>query len=352
MNWQFLDYIYFNNSVRQYFYALAAFVVILFGLWVFKAQVVKRLKKLAVKTKTKIDDLLVKILASAGWPIFYLLLSFYLALKFVNRPKIIDKIIYYLLLIIVTYLFLKTAGSLIEYTTKRVIEKKQKEDKTVDESMIRLLSKVLKILLWVVAAVLILSNFGYDVSALIAGLGIGGVAVAFAFQRILEDIFASFSIYFDKPFQVDDFIVIGTDMGTVKHIGIKTTRIQTLQGQELVISNKELTTARVNNYKKMSRRRIVFTFGVTYETPTEKLKKIPALVKKIIDNNKLTETDRVHFKEFADSSLNYEVVYYINSSEYNDYMDSQQEINLKIKEVFEKEKIEMAYPTQTIFVKK
>ena len=185
-----------------------------------------------------------------------------------------------------------------------------------------------------------------------AGLGIGGIAIAFALQNILSDIFASFSIYFDKPFKVDDFIIIGDDKGVVKKIGIKSTRIQTLQGEELVISNKELTESRVHNYKKMERRRIVFVFGVTYETPTEKVKKIPSIIKDIIEKTELADIDRVHFKEFADFSLNFEVVYYLKTSDYAEYMDTQQEINLAMKEHFEKEQIEFAYPTQTVFVHK
>ena len=141
-------------------------------------------------------------------------------------------------------------------------------------------------------------------------------------------------------------------MGVVKKIGIKSTRIQTLQGQELVISNKELTQTRVNNYKKMEKRRISFGFGVTYETPVKKLEKIPDMVTKIINDIKDVECNRVHFKEFADSSLNFEIIYYVDDSDYNRYMDIQQEINLNILRAFEKEKISMAYPTQTLYLNK
>jgi len=183
-------------------------------------------------------------------------------------------------------------------------------------------------------------------------LGIGGLAIAFALQNILEDMFSSFSIYFDRPFQIDDFIVIGDDMGIVKKIGIKSTRIQTLQGEELIISNKELTGKRIRNFKKMEKRRIVFKFGVVYETSTEKLKKIPGIIKDIMDRAELAEIDRVHFKEFGDFSLNFEVIYYIKSREYIDYMNTQQEMNFAIKERFEQEGIEMAYPTQTLYVNK
>ena len=232
------------------------------------------------------------------------------------------------------------------------MQKKKKRGQEFDESVVDLLVKILKGIVWAVAIIVVFQNLGYDISALVLSLGIGGIAIAFALQNILADLFASFAIYFDKPFQVGDFIVVGKDMGTVKRIGIRSTRLQTLQGEELVVSNKELTESRVHNYKRMEKRRTVFSFGLTYETPTEKLRKVPAIIKNIMDNIELVDLDRAHFKEFADFSLNFEVVYYLNSSDYNVYMNIQQEINLRLKEEFEKEGIEMAYPTQTIFLQK
>jgi MscS family membrane protein len=179
-----------------------------------------------------------------------------------------------------------------------------------------------------------------------------GVAIAFAFQNILEDLFSSFAIVFDKPFKIGDFIIVGDKLGVVEKIGIKTTRIKSLQGEEIVISNKELTSAQVRNFKKMETRRISFSFGVTYQTPTEKLKGIPKTVESIIEETDNVRFDRAHFNEFGDSALLFEVVYYVEGNDYNMYMDAQQQINLKIKESFEKDGIEMAYPTQTIFLQK
>ena len=197
-----------------------------------------------------------------------------------------------------------------------------------------------------------IQNLGYNVSGLLAGVGIGGIAIAFALQNVLADVFASITIYFDKPFKVGDYIVIGADSGTVKNIGIKSTRIQTLQGQELVVSNKELTEARIHNYKKMKTRRVVFEFGVEYDTPTKKMKKIPGMLDKIFKKVDGADMERVHFKSFGDSALLYEVVYYISTKEYKIYMDIQEEMNLELKQAFEKEKISMAYPTQTLYLKK
>ncbi len=335
--------------MKNYLIALAVLGVAIGFIKVFKQLVITKLKKATAKTRTDFDDLLIKIIATIGWP-FYLVLSLYLALQFVSPPDFIQKALHWAVVITLTYYAMRAIQRIIDYTFHKIIEKRQQEEKVSDTTVIDLLGKILKISLWVVALILVLSNLGYNISTLIAGLGIGGVAIAFALQNILGDIFAAFSIYFDKPFQIGDFILVGEDLGVVRKIGIKTTRIQTLHGEELVVSNKELTETRVHNFKKMERRRIAFSFGVIYETPTEKLKKIPQIIKEIITKVELADIDRVHFKRFGDFSLDFEVVYYLNTNDYNKYMDTQQEINLAIKERFEKEGIEMAYPTQTLYV--
>ena len=183
-------------------------------------------------------------------------------------------------------------------------------------------------------------------------VGIGGVAIAFAAQAILADVFAFFSIIFDKPFEVDDLILTNGYMGTVEHVGIKTTRLRSLAGEQLVFSNATLTNSSLQNYKRMENRRILFKIGVTYDTSSEQLKEIPGLIKNLIENVACTTFDRVHFCEFADFSLNFEIVYYVLSSDYYVYMDILQEVNLRIKEEFDKRGIEFAFPTQTLYLQK
>jgi len=348
---EILTYNFLGNSLKEYLMALGVFLLTIAALKIFKKVIIGKIKEIADHTETDFDDLLIKILNSIGWP-FYIFLALYLAFQFIELPNIVEQGITYLILILVVYYIGKGCQDLIDYGFGKITQRRKKEDERFDPSVLELLGKITKGALWVVAVIIVLQNLGYNISALVAGLGIGGVAIAFALQNILSDIFASFSIYFDKPFQVGDFIIVGDDLGTVKRVGIKSTRIQTLQGEELVISNKELTESRIHNYKRMEKRRIVFTFGVVYETPTEKLKKIPSIVKNIIDKIELADIDRVHFKEFGDFSLNFEVVYYLNTSDYKQYMDVQQEINLALKEEFEREGIEFAYPTQTIFLNK
>lgn len=249
------------------------------------------------------------------------------------------------------FLLIIAAQKFIDYGAKKIIKKREKVEGDSGE-IIKLLSMLAKILLWVVAVLLILSNLGYNITSLIAGLGIGGIAAALALQNILGDIFSSFSIYFDKPFKPGDSITVSGHTGVVKKIGIKSTRIQTLRGEELVMPNSELTKASVQNFGAMARRRVVFSIGVAFGTPAEKLKKIPEMIKRIIAAQNETEVDRIHFKTFGDSSLIYEIVYYVGTGDYNRYMDTQQAINLAIVDKLEEEKIEIAYPTRTVYIKK
>ena len=195
-----------------------------------------------------------------------------------------------------------------------------------------------------------MDSLGVKISALIAGLGIGGIAIALAAQTILGDLFSCFIIFFDRPFVTGDFIIIGEFKGTVDKIGLKTTRLISLGGEQLIFSNTDLTNSRIRNYKRMDRRRIVFEFGVIYQTTLTQLKKIPQIVEEIITQIPETTFDRAHFASYGDFSLNFEVVYYVNDRDYNKYMNIQQEINFQIKETFEKEGIEFAYPTQTLFL--
>jgi small-conductance mechanosensitive channel len=217
-----------------------------------------------------------------------------------------------------------------------------------------ILKKVIQIIVFTGAIIVILYSLNiHDVlTGTLLGLGVGGIAVAFALQSTLSDFFSAFSIYFDHPFEIDDFIVVGNYSGTVKNIGVRTTRIQLLQGEELVISNKELTNTSVRNFRKLEKRRVTFTIGVIYDTKAEKLKKIPFVIKDIFEGMDRVKLDRVNFTEFGDFSLKFLIVYYVNSSAWGEYLDLQQQINIGIKEAFEKENIEMAFPTSTVYVKK
>ncbi len=215
-----------------------------------------------------------------------------------------------------------------------------------------ILKKIIQLVVYVSAFLLLLYIFNVNLTGAVVGLGVGGIAIAFALQSTLSDFFSAFSIYFDRPFEIGDFIVVGEYSGTVNNIGIRSTRLQLLQGEELVISNKELTSGSIRNFRKLEKRRVSFTIGVTYDTSVEKLRKIPTIISEIIKKTELAIFNRVNFTEFGDFSLKFLVIYYVDSSDWGQYLETQEKINFAVKEAFEQEGIEMAFPTNTIYVKK
>jgi small-conductance mechanosensitive channel len=218
------------------------------------------------------------------------------------------------------------------------------------EKTVKALMPIVKIAVWIVGLIFLIDNLGFEIGTVVAGLGIGGVAVALAGQAILKDLFSYFAILFDRPFEIGDNIAVGDQMGTVEKVGVKTTRLRSIGGEQLIFSNADLTDSRVQNYKRMDRRRISFEIGVTYQTPAAQLQRIPAMVGEVIDPVAGTDFDRAHFSSFGDSALIFEIVYFVHGNDYKFYMDVQQQINLALFERFEAEGIEFAYPTQTVFL--
>ncbi len=343
-----LNQTFASNTVFEWALAGVLFIILLFVFKVFQGLVLMKLKKMAQKTKTDIDDTFISIIKTIKPP-FYIFVSFYLAIRSLTIPSLIQQIIDIILIFWLVWQAVLAVQIVLDYAFRKGIGK---EEDPGTKSALRMLNAIAKGVLWALGGLFILSNLGVNITSLIAGLGIGGIAIALAIQNILSDLFSSFAIYFDKPFVVGDFIIVGKEMGTVEKVGIKTTRLRALQGEEVVISNKELTSVRIQNFKRMEDRRTVFNIGVTYQTPTEKIKKIPGIIKDIVESVEKTRFDRVHFNKFGDSALLFEVVYYTLSSDYSVYMDVLQEVNLKIKEKFEEEEIEMAYPTQTVYIEK
>ncbi|OGH59347.1 MAG: hypothetical protein A2725_00770 [Candidatus Magasanikbacteria bacterium RIFCSPHIGHO2_01_FULL_33_34] len=343
---------YFGNSLWQFTIAGFILVASMTILMIFQSLVLRKLRSLAEKTVTDVDDVAVGIVSSIKPPLYFMV-AVYIGYRFLNFPELADKIVNFVFFVILAFEVIRSFGRLFDYLIDLHTRKlKTEEEKNHVRNMMRILKNFVLLGFGVLAIILILSNYGVNVNSIIASLGIGGLAIALAMQNILTDIFSSFSIFIDKPFQIGDFIIVGTDMGTVQKIGLKTTRIKSLQGEELIISNQELTTARVQNLKRMETRRISFKLGVVYGTSSDKLEKIPKIIREIIDNSKLAKFDRCHFKNYEDSSLSFEIVYFVKSPDYNKYMDTQQEINLAIYKAFETEKIEFAYPTQTLHIQK
>lgn len=313
---------------------------------IFQWLVIGQLERWAQRTSTVIDDFLISALRRALLPVLYYGVV-YLALRSLTLNAGIDRALTFIGVVLITFASIRFLMQAIQFVLFSVWLPTRPDAANL-ERQIKALLPIVTILVWALGLVFLLDNLGFKVSTIIAGLGIGGVAVALASQAVLGDLFSYFAIMLDRPFELDDFIIVGDFMGTIEHIGIKTTRIRSLGGEQLVFSNKDLTDSRVRNYKRMQLRRVVFKLGVTYATPTEKLQKATEMIQDIIKKTPDTRFDRAHFFAYGDFNLVIEVVFYVLSADYNKYMDVQQTINLAIKEAFKKEGIEFAFPTQTV----
>lgn len=344
----FLQYEFLNNLVWEYLLALG---ILLIGLIVIKFiirnLILKRLKNWIVNSSISFNNRLLKIFEAAIIPLLYLGVL-YVSIRNLDLHPIINQAIDAIILIIVTFIGIRFIGKMIEYvlTTYWLAEE---QDETRQQS-VALLSPALRIVVWTIGIVFLLGNLGFNISTLIASLGVGGLAIALAAQGIFQELFSYFAILLDKPVKIGDFIIVGDLIGSVEHIGIKTTRLRSLSGEEIILSNSDLTSSRIRNYKRMQERRIVFSIGVAYETSLEQLKAIPGYIEEIIKRTKNTRFDRCHFHSYGDFSLNFEVVYYMTTPDYAAYMDAQQKINWEIKEIFEAQGIEIAYPTQVLYL--
>lgn len=343
---EILQKIFYQNTLTDYLISLGIFGVCVILIKFLKIVALKRLRKWAEATETEIDDFIIKQVEKFIIPILYLA-GFYTAQSYIEKSESLEKIVNSFFIIVLTILIIRLAVISINYAIRFYWMKREELSK--GESL-RGISTVVSLLVWAVGLIFLLDNLGFQVTAVVAGLGIGGIAVALAAQTILTDLFSHFVIFFDRPFQVGDFIIIDDKLGVVDKIGIKTTRVKSLTGEQLVFSNKDMTDSRIHNFKRMEKRRVLFTIGVTYQTRLELLKEIPELIKNIIEENDQAIFDRAHFKEYGDFSLIFEIVYYVLGADFNIYMDIQQKINFKIYEKFEKRGIEFAYPSQTIFL--
>lgn len=337
-----------GNTVSAWALAVGAFVLAYVALRVVKRLAVSRLERLAARTEIKIDDLITD-LARHTKGLFLAVVAIYLAGRILDLSPGVALSLERLLFIAFFIQAGVWASRVLYHLIQRYLERKGEED-APRAAVLTLFSFFGQVAVWSVVVLLSLDNLGVDVTALVAGLGVGGIAVGLALQNVLQDTFASLSIILDRPFVVGDFIVVGDHSGTVEKIGIKTTRIRSLSGEQLVLGNSDLLGSRIRNYKQMQERRALFTFGVVYQTPVEKLETIPGMVREIVESLEQTRFDRAHFKQLGDSSLDFEVVYYVLVPDYAVFMDIQQEINLRLLRRLAAEGVELAYPTRTLFV--
>jgi small-conductance mechanosensitive channel len=339
-----------GNTPAAYGYALVAFGAALALLYLVKNIGVARLKTLAEKTETDLDDLLIGLIEKFRW-FEYQLVAVYVAARYLNRAPAFDKALHLVLLLVFTYRAITITQALLSYWINKVASQRDL-DGQAKNSVVKSTQVILRTLVWVAAVLFVLDNLGVNISAVLTGLGIGGVAVALAAQAILGDLFNFFVILLDKPFAIGDFIVSDAVSGTIEHVGLKSTRIRSISGEMVVVSNSNLLGSRIRNYKDLTKRRILFKTGIVYGTRPEILKNIPAVVKKAVLAVPKAEFDRCNLVNCGDFSLDFETVYYLNEPDYNAYMTAHERTLLGVLEGLAAAGAELAYPTQTVLVKK
>ncbi len=337
---------FWGNTLWEWSAALAVGLIVGFGLRLVARVVVSKTRALADRTATGIDNLVVDlVLRTKGLVIFLVALwaaSLMLDLSGTVQGRIRSLLVLGLLVQAGIW-----AGGIVQHFLEVYKQRALEEDPGV-ATAVGALGFIGRLVIWSLVLLLALENLGVDVTTLVTTLGIGGIAVALALQNVLSDLFASLSILFDKPFVVGDFIIVGDLLGTVEHVGLKTTRIRALGGEQLIFSNRDLLDSRIRNFKRMNERRIAFQVGVQYDTGLEKLERIPGMIRDIVEAQEQARFDRCHFKGFGDSSLDFETVYYVLVPDYAAYMDTQQAINLEMYRRFAEEGIEFAFPTRTV----
>ena len=338
-----------GSSLDVWFMLLVAWATVALILIFAHRIVLRRVRHISVRTENIIDDVLATLL---GRTKLYFLVALALYIS-VGAITLSDQVTNYISRIAFLFLLVQVVfwgNAAITDWVRLYKEQKLEKDPAAVTSM-QAVGFIARLLLYTAIFLVALDNFGIDVTTLIAGLGIGGIAVALALQNILGDLFASLTIVLDKPFEVGDFLIVGDTLGSVEKVGLKTTRLRSLSGEQIVVANGDLLGSRIRNYKRMDERRILFSFGVAYDTPSAQLERIPEMAQHIIEAREHTRFDRAHFKGFGDSTLDFEVVYYMQTPEYITFMDVQQAINLALVRRFEEEKIEFAFPTRTVHLK-
>ena len=340
----------FGNPAWRWLLFATVLILALIGLRLLRRWALKRIETLAATTTTDIDDLLAQLVERTHG-LFLLVVALFLAARPLELTAGVETGVRRIFAIA---LFLQAGlwgGRLVNWLIERQLRRREAEEPDAPRAAILSLFGFFgQVAVWSVVMLLALDNLGVDVTGLIAGLGIGGIAVGLALQNVLQDTFASLSIILDKPFEVGDFLVVGDFQGTVEKIGIKSTRLRSLSGEQIVMGNDDLLSSRIRNYKRMMERRAVFGFGILYDTPADTVERIPGIVREIIESMDQTRFDRAHFKGFGDSSLEFEVVYYVEVPDYPVFMDIQQEINLRLMRRLEELDVEFAFPTRTVIL--
>jgi small-conductance mechanosensitive channel len=338
-----------GNTVQAYLLSAFAIVAGILVVWILDKTFVRGLKRLTRHTDSTFDDFLIEKGEKFVLPALYVIVAFF-GLRMLALNASLAKGLRAAMMVVVAIQAVRLLTRILQEVLERhMVHRAGSADMAdAERKSVRGILVFVRIVAWVLASILVLDNLGVKVSTFVAGLGIGGIAIALAAQAVLGDLFSYFVIFFDRPFQVGHAIKVGNFQGEVESIGIKTTRIRSLSGEIIVMSNKYLTDNQVQNYRLLQRRRALITFDVDYATPNDKLRDIPRLVGSIVTGMENATLDRAHFLSFQESGLRFEAVFFIEVPEYNTYMDSLQEFNLRLKEGLEARGIAFAVPTRVI----
>lgn len=309
--------------------------------------VIRNMAGIAQRTATRMDDITIEVLQSTQ-QLTLLLLATLIGLHVLDMPDKWAARLDHVLFITIGFQIAVWLNKGVGIWAREHLSAIDGPAPAANPVITTVLSWILRVFIWSVVLLTVLDNVGVNITAFIASLGVGGVAVALAVQNILSDLFASLAIGLDKPFEVGDFVVFGDIAGAIERVGLKTTRIRSISGEQIICSNTELLKNTIHNYKRMDERRVVFSFGIHYATPPDTIADIPGLVRKAIESFDNTRFDRAHFKDFGASALNFETVYFITTTDFNLYMDTQQHINLYLMKVFQARQIAFAFPTMTL----
>ncbi len=344
-----LQTVFYGNPLWRWLAGIGVILVTWLTLQIATRVTIRHLRKIAERTTGQLDDLLVELLHKTRFFLVFVI-SAYAGSRFLALPDAAHHGLRIAFIVALLFQAGYWCNGLVTFWLTRTVRRRLGDDAAAATSLAAL-GFLAKLILWAIILLVALDNMGVNISTLIAGLGITGIAVAMGVQSIFKDVFASLSIIVDKPFVIGDFVSVGDLSGTVERVGLKTTRIRSLSGEQLVFSNGDLLDSRLRNYARMTERRIAFSFGLAYDTPTADLERVPALVKEGVEKVPGVRFDRCHLKSFSDSVLAYEVVYFVLTANYLEYMDAQQAINLGILRAFEERGIRLAYPTRTLYLR-
>ena len=344
LEWQF-----YHNSLRDWLVAGIAFAVIVAALFIIRTMLARRLQKIAERTSTTADDAIVDLLRRTRY--FFIVAAAVagasLFLDLPPRAYSIGRVLGTIALLLQIAIW---GNGLITFWFRNYAERKAESD-MASRTTVRAFSFIARAILWTMLSLVAINRLGFDITALITGLGIGGIAIALAVQNVLGDLFAALAIVLDKPFVVGDTINVDGLTGTVENIGLKTTRVRSVNGEQLVFANADLLKSRLRNFRPMQERRVLFTIGVTYDTPPDTVARIPGMLREAIEAQKQIRFERSHFLSYGESALNFETVYFVLTADYLTYANVHQAVNLAIYRRFAAENIEFAYPTRTLLVR-